>query len=447
MFKEYKEQVFFVVIRLFVWIYLLGLAPDIANQLNIALNFSTGHGLKLGIYDEQMMKINYIDYFDHPPLFSIIIGVFNFLIKDIVISLFVWVLFLTVIESWIIKRVLLLINVTSNKSFYFLIFSFYIGHIDRGTLSDYTALIFALVYLLFLWKMITNKTDGANFIIFLLMAISIPFMKYSLLPLTVIPILVFFFYKFVNRSSYSSADSPPKILLVSSLLSFGAAYFMVNLQKSVLPTESHFAIDIYNLLKIDYFWLHWGLDIDRIYKHISWNMLEHLNLDVNFWNIGQIITIPVFFYFVYRYSVTYKPVRAELRNLLFIGLIQIGFLVFLTVTNIPQSPVKYGVDDKVWVYIEESRYYNYLTLLCFILFTIAVVDKIKHSKWILLLLVLFGYFNKCSLDIYKSNLYTLYNYNQKLKFMALDEIVKIPNEKLTKQQRHHIFIVTGIEKR
>jgi hypothetical protein len=447
MYKQYIHQSIFVIIRLFVWFYLLGLAPDITKQLNMAVNLSSGHGLKLGNYNVKTMEVIFFNYFDHPPLFSIILGLINYVLKNILVSMFLCVFFLTVIESWIINRVLILVNVTRNKFVYFLIFSFYIGHIDRGTLSDYAALIFALVFLLFLFKIITIKIDMLSAIIFLFLGICIPFLKYSLLPLIGIPILIFIFYKYVNKTSYASSDSPPKILFISSVLSFGAAYFMIMSQNFVSSTENYFALDIYNLLKIDFFWLHFGLDIDRIYKHISWNILEHLNLKVDFWNIAQIITIPVFFYVIFQYSLKNKSAKLIIIGISIIALLQIVFLMYLTVTNIPQSPVKYGIDSKVWVFVEESRYYNYLTLLCFMIFTVSLVDIIKSAKWFLLLFVFLGYFNKCSLNIHKSNFCTLYNFNHDLKHLNVDEIVKIPNQELSTQERYLIFVLTGIEKR
>jgi hypothetical protein len=162
------------------------------------------------------------------------------------------------------------------------------------------------------------------------------------------------------------------------------AYF-VSKAKPLPP----FAFNNYyiNLLRIDYFWLHFGHIGDRFWKHISWNLTEHISLTIPYYHIAQVGTLVIVTFCI---LIMKKKMKINLTLLLIILLfacLQIAYLCLLTITHEPQIG-DYGIDRKIWVPIEEARYYNYLTVLIFWMLYGAMFKYAKAYFYIFTLFIL-----------------------------------------------------------
>lgn len=388
----------YFIIRAFSWVFLIGLAPDIVNQLNMAINISEGNGFVLSNYDFDTGIMLYSNYYSHPPFLSVLLFIYKSVIGDLIWSLFALAITFSFFEALLVNNLLNSMGIISKtKLSLMLILGMYVGHLDRGLISDYFALIWAIWFIYNSYLLLTQRQNNTNNSVYTKLSISLilmPFVKYTLIPLVFLPVVFLVFQLISRKAKWVEIKLEFLIVNVSSFISLFLVFRFIN-QGPVSTVQKYFSVDWFNLLKVDYFWLHFGLELDRFYKHISWNLPNDLAID--FWNVGQLITLAVWGLLIVLFwrKRMLSVINGAKRIVGVFGIamiLQVLFLVFLTVTNEPQGPVKYGVDDKVWVFIEEARYYNYLTLFFFIVFTLLVFNlRFRIFKSLLFLLVLSGY--------------------------------------------------------
>ncbi len=454
--KANYAVIIYFLIRAFSWLFLIGLAPDIVNQINMAINLSDGRGFVLNQFDFNTSRNIYSEYFSHPPFFSFVYMIYNNVIGNLIWSLLAIAVTLALFEAILLKNILLKMFISGRKLFYLMsIMALYIGHLDRGLISDYLALVWAVwfihsTYLLF--SIDDNKDKIWIYIQFAVSIVLMPLVKYSLIPITCLPVCVIFYFIVFKRHDWIQKRSIVYLVIISFFVSIGLFLFLMQLEQET-ENVKYFDFVVYDLLKLDYFWLHFGMEIDRLYKHIYWNLPN--SKEFHFWNIGQIFTIGVWlvvWFISKKTGQKFINPNEKLTFYLFVIslFLQVLFLFSLTVTNVPQGPVKYGIDKLVWVYIEEARYYNYLSFFAFLFFTIKIYDlRVKFYKVVLFLIVLSGFYWTYNAKIPYGNpmpILSLVNDNEKVTstIKSLDSNL-INNCKVESRNKRHLMKIYGFK--
>jgi hypothetical protein len=343
-----------------VWVYAnYGIATDIAVQMNIAESISNGHGIQVKVVEND--SIYYVPELTYAPATSVVLAGLNEITNNIIVSdlilrlqLALWesvLIVLIVFKYFKLKHVRLLMTV---------LFSLYIGHLDRGFTGDYLSflIVLSLIFLL-VAKIELCKTSWPISILISLLIILIPVVKYSSLPVVALPLFCFVVSSFLYKNR-KRLFSPFEFILVSTttVLSF---VFFLKLSSGNEPNDLDWSRITY-LTRIDYFWMHFGHIGDRIWKHLSWNTSQHIGLDIPYYHLAQIGTVfmSLFMLFVLRKRITFHS--PAFLPIILLAILQVGFLGLLTLLYEPQSG-NYGIDKKLWVFIEEARYYNYLSFL------------------------------------------------------------------------------------
>jgi hypothetical protein len=364
---------------------LYGIATDISLQLNVAESIFQGHGIRLLQFKDNAYFYSF--YLSHPPLTSIIIAFFRFFTDNIITADLIFRLFLVLCESIILFKTLNLIYQNNRKALIslFLILSMYVGHIDRGFTGDYFSFIL-LLYLFFLTYRFYKKSIISDCYLILVVILLIPLSKYTALPFIIFPFSILFFLK--KFRAFEISRLKLNVILFFSIVAL--IEFIMEV-KAIGLTQKVGSINLNNLSylnRIDYFWFHGGLNLDRIWKHVMWNIEGMFNFHLLYVHYGQIFTLILFFLIIR------KNFKVLLTKDLFLFLVipiilQCAYLIFLTLNTSPQIG-NYGIDNKIWVPIEEARYYNFLT---FILFLFLMIDLYQNKIRFFLLMGVLLIFN------------------------------------------------------
>jgi hypothetical protein len=367
---------------------LYGIATDISYQLNVAESIFQGHGIHLLQFKDNTYF--YSLYLSHPPLTSIIIAFFRFFTDSIITADLIFRLFLVLCESIILFKTLNLIYQNNRKALIslFLILSIYVGHIDRGFTGDYFSFIL-LLCLFFLTYRFYKKSLISDYYLILVVILLIPLSKYTALPFIIFPFSILFFLK--KFRGFEISRLKLNVILFVSIL---ALFEFIMEVKAIGLTQKVGSFNLNNLsylTRIDYFWFHGGLNLDRIWKHVMWNIDSMFNFHLLYVHYGQILTLILVFLIIR------KNVKVILTKDMFLFLIipiilQCAYLIFLTLNTSPQIG-KYGIDSKIWVPIEEARYYNYLTFILFLFFMIYLYQNKIRFFLLLGVLLIFNTFS------------------------------------------------------
>jgi hypothetical protein len=381
------DFIIFFIFRFFLFVAIFRLTPNTVDQFNISYNFSQGNSLKLMLYDFDFNP-KYYNYYEHPKLFSIVLGGVFLVTRHVFFSLSILVVLLILWEYLLINFITKVLKIPNKNIFLFILLSsIYLGHLDRGTITDYFSMLFAISFILFVFHLhLKSNFKTIDFFLYTVFVILIPMVKYNMLALLfVAPILDLVFEKGIIYKRLSFLAFP--IILSLTIFYFGTYQFV-----HVTKVENGFFLDL-NLLRIDYFWFHYGYELDRVFKYISWKSKFLWNL--NFWNIAQIMTIT---FYIGILKLRGLNILDKIKNsvfykfILIITFVHMLFMVFLSVTNAPESPAFYGIDSKIWVFVEEARYFNFLTfLITLIFFKIIFTYFNRKIHFLILLILLIGY--------------------------------------------------------
>lgn len=377
---------FFLCVRILFLMQVFTVTPDTAVNINLASNILKGNWFQIHEFQANGL-ISSRPYFDHPPATAVLMSVFIFFADNEIVGLFFTMIFLTICELCVVNYILNLKVFRNNRKLLFLAIALYTGHLYTGSIADQFAMVLAMFVfsnLMYLFEQ-RKETSSIGMVVLSISLILIPLVKFSLIPLVFGSYFVMIWY--LNGSNLDRKSS--KKLFLFSTLTFGLTVFLflyLQSMSSMSLNQGGFNcnINIYDLCKVDYFWMHLGKYIDRVYKHLMWNIDRVFIIHIDFWNIAQILTFTI-------WCVLFVRVRIlndlSFKMLMFMGFIQTGYLALLTVITPPQENVLYGVDDKVWVYIEEARYYNYLAFFFFIMLANKLVNMFKMSFYFLIFLL------------------------------------------------------------
>jgi hypothetical protein len=387
--KPNKYYIIYFIIRVTSIFFLFNLAPDISRQLNVTMVLKNYGIYGLKIFDINTNTYHFLPYYSHPPFFSLIIYLIDFLFNNIIYSTFFLGVIIAAIETNLVGKILKkFINIQNQFTILFLLCSLYIGHIDRGTISDYFSIILGLALFLQMLKLIDEKTVnilGTVIIIFL-----VPFSKYSIFPIVISFAAIYLYVKIQCRQILQVESF---ILGISTLISMIVLVYLKNKGvQNVLNNNNTLYLDLYNISKVDYFWFHFGLEIDRFYKHLMWFAERILDVKIWFWYFGQFFGVITLALIITKSKKFIAEKKAFFYGLIVFSFFQYIFLFLLQITTPPEQNVLFGVDDLVWVFSEEARYYNYLTLIWFIVLSLGLLNiKNKLYFGLLIILISFGY--------------------------------------------------------
>jgi hypothetical protein len=386
--RSYLLVFFYFFIKGF-WIFNnYSIATDISLQLNVAESIYSGHGIRLFEIVNDVGVYNL--YFTHPPLTSILIAFFRLFSSNIIEADFILRLFLVFCEALILWSFLNLIF-SKNKSAIlpiYLTLAFYTGHIDRGFTGDYLSFILLLLLFFKTYQVVfKSTTKNLLFFIILILVLLIPLTKYTALPFVFFPFIIFLLLKLMRKLDISWSFIV--ISFVTGVVAVAIFYYEI---KCIGLNNSVNSVNFNNLkylIRIDYFWLHMGLNLDRIWKHIMWNVHRITGVRILYVHIGQIVTSV----FLIILMVKFRKIlfRSTLIHFLLIAIfLQVLYLVLLTITTNPQNG-NYGIDGEIWVPIEESRYYNLLVFLSALSAIIFFYMKSGKLYWCVIVALILNY--------------------------------------------------------
>lgn len=386
--RSYLLVFFYFIIKGF-WIFdNYSIATDISLQLNVAESIYSGHGIRLFEIVNDVGVYNL--YFTHPPLTSILIAFFRLFSSNIIEADFILRLFLVFSEALILWSFLNLIF-SKNKSAVlpiYLTLAFYTGHIDRGFTGDYLSFILLLLLFFKTYQFVECKANkNLSFFITQILVILIPLTKYTALPFVFFPFIIFLLLKLMRKIDISWS-----FIFISFISGvFATATFYHEIKFTGLNNTVNFA-NVYNLkylIRIDYFWFHMGLNLDRIWKHIMWNMHRITGVRILYVHIGQIITSVFLMILMLKFKkILFKSTLIYCFLLAII--LQVSYLMLLTITTSPQIG-NYGIDGEIWVPIEESRYYNLLVFLSALSAIIFFYMKSGKLYWCVIVALILNY--------------------------------------------------------
>jgi hypothetical protein len=366
-FHQILLLIIYTAIKSFLIYSCYNIGTDLCLQMNVSENLFNGNGLVLSSGDGYSTDQLYLT---HPPMVSLCLAVIRHFTTSIITADLTLRFLLVFCEA--ILFFYFLQNFTERKSIFIFIFigmAFYAGHLDRGFTGDQFGFIvaFFLIYQTFHFGKSKSKT---NFFWVSISVLLLPLTKYTLLPLSVLPFCYLFFLK-----NYYAEDVKVKTLYFL-FLTFVGALIIFLLETSQLSNAAIHSLSFSNikyLYRIDYFWMHGGLDLDRIYKHLMWNIDRYTNLKVSFVNIGQMLSISMILMLFWsdRFWIVKKRLFYFFLIIIFL---QVSYLILLTLLTDPQIG-NYGIDGKIWVPLEEARYYNYLTFFSFLSIVLLLTKK------------------------------------------------------------------------
>lgn len=368
-----------------IWIYSnYNISNDISVQMNIAQNVYDGHGIKGTRIEKDTLA--YRPELTYGTAIPVLLAALNFFTNNIVKADLVLRLLLVLSES--ILLVLVVFKYFDRNKDRFLItltLCLYIGHLDRGKTGDYLSMVIvlAIVYLI-----IHRDSQSINFqpkvLLISLLTLALPFVKYSAAPVILLPLSTWLVnYYASGRKLFNYSEL--KVLALSSIISVCSLF-------SLAESNGSFSLrleKLWLLARIDYFWLHLGHNGDRIWKHFSWNISEHFGYQIPYYNIAQIGTLAIVIFIAFLMRSKLSTIKLELIVVITLLVLQVGFLGYLTLSSEPQSG-DWGVDQKIWVFIEEARYYNYLTFLLMAIMCFLTYKFYKPVFYVLLIFILIG---------------------------------------------------------
>jgi hypothetical protein len=340
-----------------------GIATDLCVQMNVSENLFNGRGLIHGTLTDRL-------YLGHPPIVSLCLAVIRNFTTSIITADLTLRFLLVFCEA--ILLFYFLQNFIKRKSIFIFIFigmAFYTGHLDRGFTGDQFGFIvaFFLIYQTFHFGKSKSET---NFFWVSISVLFLPLTKYTLLPLSVLPFCYTFYLKYYCKEDFGSKT------LICFFLAFIGALSIFLFETNQITNDAIQSVNLSNLkyfTRIDYFWMHGGVDIDRIHKHVMWNIHRYANLELSYVNIGQTLSFVIVFILFWpnRLCLVKKRLFAFVLIMVFL---QVSYLLILTLITEPQVG-KYGIDGKIWVPVEEARYYNFITFFSFLSVVLFLSEK------------------------------------------------------------------------
>lgn len=379
-----KTKIFLLLVFILLkslWLFSeYNISPDISNQMNVSENLFNNRGLNFGNITGNSAFLS--PYFQHPPGTSVLLCFFRRFTSNVFFAGYLLSIVIALIEG--ILAMSFFQHFARNKFEFLLLFivsSVYIGHLDRGQTGDYLSCVIVATLVWLLYAILLNRYSPL--LISLLVStvmIIIPVVKYTATPTVLLPLLfyVYLFYKKKIRKNNLW------LIITSFFIAVSLSAYFIKSSHGVVERSVFSLQKFENLARIDYFWLHLGHTGDRIWKHISWNLSQAIDITFPYYHIAQIGTVIAVISLMY-WSRNLINFRNPLLIVIFcFAALQVVYLGFLTLTNKPQIGT-YGIDRKIWVFIEEARYYNHLTL---VIFWSILILLLRRSKLVFTILAL-----------------------------------------------------------
>jgi|GEM_PF-5552050 len=376
------------------------LNPDVAIQMQVALNILQGLGVTFCMGPAGATVCT--DYFGHPPGGSLWMLLFQPLTGNIIISDLAGRCVMSAIEGALVLGILRRLGLGRlGLPVVMAVTAAYVGHLDRGGATDTLSGILSFWVMAIVYERLMTPDDRGRLpvVLLLVLILVLPAIKYSAVTVSLTPLALFLATTAFVRPRLLSRREMAGL----SLATGGALALFLWMVKSkvvshpvlaglgyssggVKSTFAYHPTAWADLPRIDYFWLHFGREVDRYVKYMAGRLHPGADGPMFLHHATQAATLAVVALLLWAIR---RKTRLQPTLLLTVGaftLSQAALLALMTLTHEPEI-AKYGIDGLKWVYIEEARYYSYITFAVMLSLLVAAWRHLRPVFWGLALLL------------------------------------------------------------
>jgi hypothetical protein len=374
--------------------------PDVAIQMQVALNLMKGLGVTFCMGPTGAPVCT--DYFNHPPGGSLWILLFQPLTGNIILSDLVGRCVMSVIEGALVLAILRRYALGRQGQFVVMaVTALYVGHLDRGGATDMLSGILSFWVMVLVHERLRPDDARRPSPVALLSALVLllPVIKYNAITVSLTPLALFLAAAGLGRGrlltrremaglGFATAGAlglflwMVKTKVVSHPVLAGLGYSSGGVKSTFAYQPSAWA----DLPRVDHFWLHFGKDVDRYVKYAvdyfhpasaGPLFLHHAT------QAATLACLALLLWAIRRRTPLQPPLIFTIGAF---SLSQAALLALMTLTHEPEI-AKYGIDGMKWVYMEEARYYSYISFAVMLALLVAAWRHLRPAFWGLTLLI------------------------------------------------------------
>lgn len=335
---------------------------DLSVQMQQSGNINNGLGFITAFAAEQG-DITFRSYWGFPPFLAYLLAFFNLFTKNVLFSDLIIRILLVLSETLLFKKITSFFEWTDqrHKTLFLAGALVVLSHYFNSFTGDLIAFNWFLCLLVCTWNFLKSE-QPLQLILICLLIVLVPSIKYSFFPMVTLPLLICLLGG--RRKIRELLQWKPAYLMAFAVLVSGLLFVYLTGKEMSGNVHGIRLDNIQYLSRIDHFWLKFGDPGDRIYKMLARRIELYAHYPVLPRTIGLIFSLIVLLYVVRLHLISAnRRIHSFLLAILIASFLQISFLLFLTLSSDPQIG-DYGIDKKIWVPIEESRYFLHLKYLC-----------------------------------------------------------------------------------
>jgi hypothetical protein len=277
----------------------------------------------------------------------------------------------------------------------------YVGHLDRGGATDMLSGILSFWVMVLVHERLRPDDARRPSPVALLSALVLllPVIKYNAITVSLTPLALFLAAAGLGRGrlltrremaglGFATAGAlglflwMVKTKVVSHPVLAGLGYSSGGVKSTFAYQPSAWA----DLPRVDHFWLHFGKDVDRYVKYAvdyfhpasaGPLFLHHAT------QAATLACLALLLWAIRRRTPLQPPLIFTIGAF---SLSQAALLALMTLTHEPEI-AKYGIDGMKWVYMEEARYYSYISFAVMLALLVAAWRHLRPAFWGLTLLI------------------------------------------------------------
>ena len=373
--------------RIALQLYFFDVSGDRSFQLAATKSFVEGHGFSLPqVLPNDLHKKVYLPLVGWPPGYSIFLSPLYFVFnRNIVAAAIAFEVFTSILFVFFSAKLLQLLNLPSwLVALYTLTLGFFIYDFASASSTDFQSLTFFLIgiyySMLFIKKEKPPLFGSAIAIILFLPALT----RYMYASAVLIPPLYLLWTGYVEKNKRLIRGSFYCFVTLISLLTCLFVYQHYYTGSAVYLGSPHRGFYPSHLLRIHPFLFSPFLNIQifctGLHSLFGFDYVKEVDIIRYIHLIPFVATLfSAAIYFVH--NLNNKKILSE--HFVYIGLLScfniIFLLIFLSVTNAPE----HKVSNFIWTYVEEPRYYAFVTLFIQQLVFIFLFNKKQKRKFVL----------------------------------------------------------------
>lgn len=374
--------------------------PDAAIQMQVALNLLDGKGVTFCMDPGGGPVCT--DYFNHPPGGSFWMLLFQPLTGNIILADLAGRCAASLLEGALLLGILRRLGMGGlGLSALMAVAAIYVGHLDRGGSTDMLAGILStgLMWLAYDRLRSPGALGPASLSLACTAILALPLVKYNAVTASLTPLAVFLAAGILGRRRVLPRRQMA-LLAMSTAGAFALFIWLVKVRVvshpvlaaqgyssgQVKSTFAYYPEAWADLWRVDYFWLHFGMQVDRYVKYATLLLHPGSPGPMYLHHVTQAVSLGCLALMVWRI----RRRTALQADLLFtigaFALTQAALLALMTLTHEPEV-AGYGIDGRKWVYMEEARYYGYISFAVMLSLLVAAWRYLRPLFWGLALLV------------------------------------------------------------